>query len=218
MTMSPLKKVALGAALLASGVAAHAVTLLSEGFNSVPALAGSGWVLTNESTPAGSTPGFFQGDANIFAAQSGAANSYAAANYNSAAAGGLIRSWLITPTFSTADEVTVSFWARGAADPGYFDTIAYGFSTSGSASTGSFVLNSATVVGGTWSQYTVTLAGRGAGSTARFGIEYLGAADFSNYVGIDTLTVTAVPEPTTWLLFGAGLLGVAARRRNLGAR
>jgi hypothetical protein len=45
-------------------------------------------------------------------------------------------------------------------------------------------------------------------------LSYVGAADSSNYIGIDTVTVTAVPEPSTWLLMGLGLAGVAAVRRR----
>ena len=57
--------------------------LLSEGFNNVGTLAGSGWVMTNLST-AGGTTGWYQGETSVFSAQAGPADSYIAANYNNA--------------------------------------------------------------------------------------------------------------------------------------
>ena len=45
----------------------------------------------------------------------------------------------------------------------------------------------------------------GAGAIRRLAIVYSGAADTSNCIGIDSLSVTAVPEPQTWLLTAAGL-------------
>jgi len=214
MSIFRLKSAALAAALLASGVSAQAVTLLSEDFASVATLAGSGWVLTNASSPVGST-GWFQGDSTIFAAQSGAAESYAAANYNNAASGGIVSNWLITPTFSTATEVVISFWAKGINEPGYFDVIGWGLST-GSSAIGSFDIQSATILPASWTKYTVHLDAQGAGTVARFAISYGGFAAAADYIGVDTLTVTAVPEPANWLMLGAGVLGLAVRRR-LGA-
>ena len=207
------------AALIAmAATAAHAdgpPPLLSEGFDSVAGLS-SGWTLTNASTPGGTT-GWFQGDAGIFAAQAGAADSYIAANFNNAPLGGTISNWLIGPTFSTELAGTVSFWARGAADEGFADHLDFGISDSGSSAIGSFVLGSVVTVSGDWTQYSFNYSAHGAGSTARFGIHYTGLADESNYVGIDTVTVTPVPEPSTWLLFGAGLLGLVIRSRRRAA-
>jgi len=215
MSMFKLKSAALGAALLASGASAGAVTLLSEGFDSVPALAGNGWVLNNLSSPGGST-GWYQGDGTIYAAQSGSDESYAAANFNNAPAGGTISNWLITPTFSTALATTITFYARADLFAPFFDQIAYGLS-GGSSDSAAFTLGSPVTLGGDWTKYTVNVAAGGAGSTARFAIVYRGAADDANYIGIDTLAINAVPEPATWLMFGAGLIGLAVRRRQRGS-
>ena len=57
--------------------------------------------------------------------------------------------------------------------------------------------------------------GQGVG---RFGFEYFGPSDSSNYLGIDTVTVTAVPEPGTYLLMGLGLAALGALRSRKAAR
>lgn len=206
---------ALAASLAVAG-AAHAATLVDEGFDDISTLAGNGWVMTNLST-AGGTTGWFQGSSFQFAPVDGGADSFIAANYNNAPAGGMIDNWLISPTFSTATATTVSFWAQGAPDAGYADLFKFGVST-GSSATGDFVTGAAvTATQGAWTQYTFSVAAHGAGSVGRFAIEYTGPADSSDYLGIDRVTVASapVPEPATNAMFGLGLLGLfaAARRR-----
>ena len=181
-------------------------------------MAGSGWVLNNQSTPVGSTD-WYLGDAGIFAAQAGPAESYAAANYNNAVAGGSISNWVITPTFSTELAGTIiSFWAKADIFDGFSDHLAYGLSSSGGSNTGDFTLGSAVTVSGDWTLYTLAYGANGVGSSARFAIVYAGEADLSNYVGVDTLTVTSVPEPSSMLMLGGGLLGLAAFSRRASKR
>jgi hypothetical protein len=206
-------KLPLAAVALAVAGAAHAsAPLLSEGFDNVSALAANGWVTSNLSSPAGST-GWFQGQSGVaFAAQAGGADSFVAANYNSGIDGGTIDNWLITPTFSTASAGVVTLWLRGSADAGYTDTVKFGFSN-GSANTVDFTTGTAVAATDGWTEYAFAFAGAGAGSTGRFAIEYTGLAANSDYVGIDTLNVSAVPEPAAWLMFGLGALGLAVRRR-----
>jgi len=216
MNIYRLKSIAIAATLVACAASAQAVPLLTEDFSSVAALAGSGWVMTNASTAGGST-GWYQGDATVFPAQAGADNSYIAANYNNAPVGGTISNWLITPEFSTAQAGTITFFAKADIFAPYSDQIAFGLS-GGSSAIGAFTLGPAVTVTGDWTEYSVSYAAQGAGSTARFAISYMGAADLSNYVGIDTLTVSAVPEPSTMLLLAGGLLGVAAVARRAAAK
>jgi hypothetical protein len=206
-------KLSLAAVVLAAAGAAHAsAPLLSEGFDSVSSLASSGWVSSNLSSPVGGTD-WFQGQSTVaFAAQAGGADSYAAANYGSGVDGGTIDNWLITPTFSTASAGVVTLWLRGSPDDGYTDTVKFGFSH-GSSNATDFTTGSAIAATNGWTQYSFAFDAAGAGSVGRFGIEYTGPASSADYVGIDTLSVSAVPEPAAWLMFGLGALGLAVRRR-----
>jgi PEP-CTERM motif len=201
-------------ALAAPG--AGAATLIDEGFASVSDLAAKGWVITNASQPPGVTAGWYQGDGNVFPAQNGDAEAYVAANYANAADGGTLASWLISPVFSTAEATTIGFYARSDASGTFNDQLRFGLNNGTSSSITSFALGSAFTIPTTgWRQYTVLNAARGAGTQARFAIAYVGSADTSSYVGVDSFVVTTpVPEPTAWAMMGLGLVGIAALRKR----
>jgi len=212
-----LKHALMVTAIALSAASAQAqVVVLTENFDNVDTLAASGWLETNLSSPAGSTT-WAQGDQTIFTSQSGVPEAYITANYNSAEAQGSINNWLISPTFSTELGGTISFWAKADIVEPFFDQIAFGLSSTGSSAPGSFTLGSGITLSGDWAQYTFSFDAQGAGSVARFAINYFGSADLANYIGIDTVTVTAVPEPSTWALMGLGLAGLAVVRRRAGA-
>lgn len=202
-----MKKTLTALALIGAAAVSQAAT---QDFANVAALPAQGWVFTNASTPAGITS-WYQGDVSIFAAQSGAPNSYIAANYNNAAAGGMINNTLLTPLFSTTNFGDISFYARAGDDPAYSDSLTYGLVDA----LGNFIAGQTfTVPTDGWHLYSVHFDGSGAETTARFGIRYSGPADNSNYVGVDSLAIN-LPEPSTNLMLGIGVLGlIAARRRK----
>lgn len=204
------KKALLAVAFSATMLSAHAGVVITEGFDDITTLPGTGWVLTNASKDAGSVGWYQPTNADIFPAQDGAPLSYIASNYLNALTSN-INNWLITPLFSTVTGGDVSFWVRGAAGDGFFDQINYGFSN-GSAATTAFTLGEVMTVGtDTWTQVTAIFGA--AEGNARFAIHYTGSSENANFIGIDSVTVT-VPEPASLAILGVGLLGMGAARRR----
>lgn len=198
---------ALAGALCASVGASPAQVLINEGFDHVDDLGSKGWVFANLSAPAGSVSSWYQGQSYLFTAQSGPDGSYAASNYAVAGDDGLINNWMVTPLFATDQAGTASFWIRGINEPGYSDLLSFGFSGGGMAIT-DFQLSHPMLAPADWTQVTLNFAAAGAGSMGRLAIVHLGLQSTSNYAGVDSLMVTAVPEPQAWALMALGLAGI----------
>ena len=210
------RKLLVCAALVAGSAAANAgPVLLDEGFDSLGNL--PGWGAAYLSSPPGET-GWFQGNSGIFAAESGAADSYIAANYLNAAPGGNIDTWLATPLLNTASGAAVlTFAARvGGALPG--DNLEILINTVGSDLISDFV--SLGDISGlpvdAWGFYTFSYEGYGP-LDVRFAFRYHVTDTSSNgdYLGIDSVTVN-VPEPETLALMAVGMLltPLVLRRRR----
>ena len=171
----------------------------------------------------------------MFASQSGAANSYIGANFNNTAGAGEISNWLITPTLSFNNGDTLSFWSRTSTGSIYPDRLEVRFSNVGGTdvgsddtSVGSFTtlllsINPNLEVGGypdEWAQQSVTISGLSGATNGAIAFRYTvnaggPAGDNSNYIGIDSVSITAaVPEPTTWALMALGLGAIGLRRRK----
>jgi len=205
------------AALGSTAAQAAGVEVLNEGFDNVGGL--SGWVQVNNSVPPGN--GWFQGNAAVFPAYAGAADSYAAVNYLSAAGGtGSVDNWLITPILALSGTTEISFYTRHDATPGFNDQLEVLFSSGTGTDPADFSL--LTIIGNTggystdWSLVDTYVAADGPG---RFAFRYIGSTDYLNYVGIDSVSVvTAVPEPSAWMMLAMGLGGFGLLRRRQQSR
>lgn len=188
---------------------------INEGFDDVTTLPGSGWAQQNLSTPIGSNPTWGQGG-NPFTSNSGAANSYVAANYNSVAGAGTISNWLFAPTRTFNNGDIVRFYARSAGS--FADNIQVRLSLNGASvnagstnvSVGDFTTlllenNAAMAANGfptVWTQYSVTITGLGAPTSGRIAIRYYvtdggPSGSNSNYIGIDDFEYIPFGTPAT---------------------
>ena len=189
------------------------VVVLDEAFDDITAL--TSWARINYSEPRGQL--WFQGNPGVFSAHEGAPGAYLAANYLSAEHGtGAIDNWLVTPELSFIGPSTLSFMARGAQDAGFADLLEVRFSAGPDTSAASFATLLTTVGGvgtfpATWQEFTANFDYEG---TGRFAFRYVGDAAAANYIGLDSVLVSTVPEADTWLMLLCGLGAVAFLRRR----
>ncbi|MDB5933729.1 MAG: hypothetical protein JWQ01_1073 [Massilia sp.] len=194
---------------------AHADTtvVLNENFDNFTSL--PGWVMTNNSSPQGRS--WFEGNSGIFESQAGLPNAYIAANYLSADGGaGTIDNWLITPELTLGGATLLSFYTRTQAVPSLNDMLEVRFSAGSGTDTSGFT-TLLTTIGGpsgypdSWQLITASL---NLPASGRFAFRYVGDAAAANYIGIDSVTVSAVPEPSAWIMLGLGLAALPLLRRN----
>lgn len=202
------------------------------------------WAWYNKSQDAGSAAtdpsvgGWFQGTpADTFDAQSGAANSYARADFSSTSNFGVISNWLITPTFSVNTGDSFSFYTRTIAGSSYPDRLQVLLSQSGTSSdvgadwttVGNFTdllleINPSEASGvypETWTLYNYTFTGPS--FTGRIGFRYYitDTNNNGNYIGLDTFSTSAslynpVPEPSSYVLALSAIATLSvARYRTL---
>ena len=204
------------AVLIACSSTANADVLLEEGFESIAGL--GGWLSGNFSTPSVGESDWFLGNTGIFGAQAGSEGSYIAANYLSAAPGGNVDNWLVTPLITSVRATEISFYTRTAGFvPG--DNLEVLVNSVGTLDLADFV-SLGTIASAAfptdWTTFSYLYDG--ASANLRFAFRYTvnNTSLNGDYIGIDSLTVNSVPEPGTLLLLGAGLMMVplAMRRRR----
>ncbi len=196
-------------ALLAVAAPAHATVLLTDGFEAetpgTPQNTLTNWTVTSPTIDIVQTPGF-----GITCA--GGAGKCLDLD-GSPGLGGILTKG--TWAFQAGDVFTLSFFASGnQRGPG-------GFADSFSAG---FLLNGTTEINfdgpvlafnDPFSQYTYTYTATGAGSLQAY-IRARGAGSDNVGIVIDNVSLSAVPEPATWMMMiaGFGLIGAAMRRKR----
>lgn len=223
-----LNKYLIGLVATVATSSAFASPLLDEGFDDINTLGASGWVMTNNSDAGGSTS-WLQGGDFFPAAVGQASSSYIAATFNNAGFGGAVSNWLITPevAMSNGEKLNFSLRLLGESTLGLADTVEVYYSAHGAstnvgtttASNGDFVLlhpafSSTSDTG--WKDYSLSLSGLSGATTGRFAFRYVvdNQQLNGNYIGIDSVNVSAVPEPTTALMLLLGLGVVAFSRKK----
>lgn len=180
---------------------------LEENFDDITTLAASGWTLTNQSSPLGTTT-HFQGNPDVFPSYNGATSSYIGMNFNSTAGTGTISNWVITPVVNVQDGDILVFWTRTITGSEYNDRLEVRSSTdamtvpSGATDVGSFTNLLLTINDGlnlsypeSWTRFEYVVAGVGATPVAmNFAFRYnvpnggpTGTA--SDFIGIDAVFV-----------------------------
>lgn len=224
-----LNKYLIGLVATVATSSVFASPLLNEGFNDISTLASSGWVMTNNSSPVGSTGWFQGGDLFSAASGNGPASSFISANFNNATYGGAISNWLLTPELAMANGEKLNFSLRLLAE-GVVDTVQVYYSTAGAStnvgntatSTGAFTLlgtfSESSDIG--WTNQSLTLSGLSGATTGRYAFRYVIGDNSINgdSIGIDQVSVTsAVPEPTAalMLLLGLGVVGISRKKLRL---
>jgi len=159
-----------------------------------------------------------------------------------------INSWLFSPVLEINNGDTVEFYARqtdyyAINDPTgsqYPNSLSLRLSTNGAStdngstptSVGDFTtllvdINPTLTDTGfpdTWTQYTATVTGLTGTVQGRFGFQYaLDPANYNvgSYIGVDSFQTSAslpVPEPSSFILAGLALGGLAAGARHKSAR
>jgi hypothetical protein len=197
------------------------VSCASEGFETVPP---AGWVIANNSQPAGITD-WFQGDTSYFPASTGPLNSYAAANIDNTSGEGTISDWLISQPMSLTDGDKLAFWTRKVSPDNYPDRLEFRISQAGESvdvggtanSVGDFTtllrsVNSTLTKTNyplSWFPFTTTVHGITGTITGRVAFRYFvtnggpGGIN-SDYIGVDSFShcvpngpiLTPTPTPT----------------------
>jgi hypothetical protein len=150
------------------------------------------------------------------------------ANFNNTTGTNTINNLMMSPvrTFNNGD--TISFWTRTFSPATFPDRMRLLLSTNGaSTAVGDFStvlldINSGLTTTGyptVYTQFSATLTGLGGPTSGRFALNYFvpgggPSGANSDFIGIDDVQYTAVPEPGSMIALGLGAAALVARRRR----
>lgn len=181
--------------------------------------------------------------AGLWSAQAGTPNSYAIATFESTtlfAPNGVISNYLIMPTRVLNNGDVINFWSRKTSESSFPDRMQVRFSPNGSSTNtggtvnpdGSGGIGDFTTLlldinpdylpdgaGGypeVWTNYNIVVSGLSGPTSGRLAFRYfiINTEVNSDAVGIDTLTITPVPEPGSLALLGLGGLAILRKARR----
>ena len=191
-----------------------------EGFDDIGNL--PNWIMDNQSNPVG-TNGWFQGTTSVFSAQSGADDSYIAANFNSTA-GTDICNYLILPDLVFLQ--SLSFWTRTSLNSNFPDRLLLMHSPTGGTNTGDcfngfgdftttlIEINPNLDTGGypeNWTQFSSAIDATGRLALVYYVADGGAAGTNSNYIGIDTVEwVAGLPTADLQLTISNNASGILA--------
>lgn len=215
--MKKLLQTSILSLLTCAGSLSLGAQAIVENFGPNPqAIFSNGWAQQNLSTPVGTVPNWFNGNATVFAAYSAPDSSYIACNYNSVAGAATISNWLFAPTRTFNNGDVITFFTRTVDTPTYPDRLELRLSLNGASvnagttntSVGDFTtilltVNSGLTTSGypnTWTQYTATISGLASPTAGRVAFRYFvtnggPSGANSDFIGIDNFTYTPAATP-----------------------
>ncbi|MFT7071113.1 MAG: hypothetical protein ACJAX3_000081 [Patiriisocius sp.] len=201
-------------AFLATSLTFAQVLEIEEGFEDITIL--TDWDFVNASTDAdNASSSWAQPDGSVFEAHEGDPGAYISVNFNSTTGVGTINNWAILPELTLSNGDELKFWTRTIAGQAFPDRLEVRISPDGTATfpiddgsgedVGSYtelLLSINADLDGNypedWAEFTVLVSGLTSAVATRLALRYYvteggPSGTNSNFIGVDTLSLTTFP-------------------------